>query len=77
MQNKKPEPQRPVAPRPDPEKFVNYKSNVQAAYDKGTGKADIEDVLKEVAPDTDILNTLVEFEKKLDQLAKRYTRPST
>lgn len=44
---------------------------MQAAYDKGSSRADIEDVLKEVSPETDILNTLIEFEKKLDQMAKR------
>jgi len=51
---------------------VSYKNNVQAIYDKGTSRADIEEELKQVAPDTDILNTLIEFEKKIDQLAKRY-----
>jgi hypothetical protein len=51
---------------------VNYKNSVQSVYDKGINRADIEDVVKEVSSDNDILNSLIEFEAKIDQLAKRY-----
>jgi hypothetical protein len=51
---------------------VNYKNSLQSVYDKGASRADIEDVMKEVSPDNDILNSFIEFEKNIDQLAKRY-----
>lgn len=45
MQQKKPE-QKPPAPKPEQEKFTNYRGNVIASYDRGSNKADIDEILK-------------------------------
>jgi hypothetical protein len=70
MQGKKPDP-KPAPPKPEQEKFVSYRSNVIASYDRGSNRADIDEILKEISPDSDILNSLIDFDKKIDMLAKR------
>lgn len=56
---------------PETEKYVNYKNLIASFYDHGTEKHDIEFILRQITPDVDILNHLIDFEKTIDSLIKR------